>query len=909
MRSVLKKLLFLFFTVLCLFSAAFAQIEVSRLFVENKINPVGVSVMYPRLSWTLESSKRNVSQSAFDIRVSESLESLQKGVNLIFSTGKIPSDQSVHVQFTGNTLKPGRKYYWQVRVWDQNDRVSKWSAPNYWVMGIMGPENWRAKWIRPGVSERDGQKLPLMRTEFALEKKVRMATAFITSHGMYEAEINGKRVGDLYLTPGWTSYNKRLQYQTYDVTDLLKDGKNAIGVSLGNGWYRGRIGFNPKSGFYGDDLALLFQMQIIYEDGTTENILSDGSWRSALGPILNSEIYDGEIYDARLALKGWSEPGFVDVDWSAIKLANFPVINLVTTENEPVRKQEEFKPAKVITTPKGEKVIDFGQNLVGWVQVKATGKAGDKITIQHAEVLDKDGNFYTANLRTAKQTNTYILKGGGQETFEPHFTYQGFRFIKVEGYPGELNPENFKAIALYSDMLPTGNFSCSDDFVNRLQKNIQWSQRGNFVDVPTDCPQRDERLGWTGDAQAFASTAAFNFNVNSFYAKWLKDVAADQAEDGSVPYVVPNILGDECSPGWGDVATIAPWEIYRSYGDKVLLESQYSSMKAWVDYIRKKTQNNLWRPKQSFGDWLFFRPDDDNSGRAASTDKDLIAQCFYAHSTQLLIDAAKVLEMDYDVQVYDSLLTKVKEAFVHEYLTPSGRMVSGTQTAYVLALEFDMLPDSMRADAVVRLVNNIHEYDDHLTTGFLGTPYLCHVLSENGQSELAYKLLLEKSYPSWLYPVTMGATTIWERWDGIKPDGSFQTPSMNSFNHYAYGAIGNWMYREAAGIKTDPQVPGYKAIQIKPIVTQKLNFVKADLLTYYGKVASEWRWSLGQLIFDVTIPVNTSAKVYVPASSVAKVKEGGRSLTGHRDVEVIGQEGAYVVVKLGSGRYEFTVSR
>lgn len=904
----MKKFLFLF-AALSYIVPAIAQIEVTQLYVENKINPTGVDVLYPRLSWTLESSKRNMQQSAFDIRVSESLESLQKGIDLIFSTGKIPSDQSVFVQFTGNTLKPGRKYYWQVRVWDQNDRVSKWSTPNYWLMGLMGPQNWVAKWIQPGVLDNSNRQSPILRKEFALQKQVKLAVAFVTARGMYEAEINGKRVGDMYLTPGWTSYNKRLQYQTFDVTELLNNGKNAVGVTLGDGWYRGKLGFNPKPDNYGKDLALLFQMQIIYTDGTTENIISDGSWLSSKGPIINSEIYDGETYDARQVQEGWSKPGFVDVDWSAIRLANFPVITLVSTENEPIRKHESFTAAKLITTPKGEKVLDFGQNLVGLVQVKANGKAGDKITIQHAEALDKEGNFYTANLRTAKQTNTYILKGGKEEILEPHFTFQGFRYIKVEGYPGELKPENFTAYALYSDMQPTGSFSCSDDFVNRLQHNIQWSQRGNFLDVPTDCPQRDERLGWTGDAQAFAATAAFNFNVNSFYAKWLKDVAADQAENGSVPYVVPNILGDECSPGWGDVATIAPWVMYRVYGDKVLLENQYESMKGWVNYIVSTAKNDLWRPKQSFGDWLFYRPDDDNSGRAASTDKDLIAQCFYARSTQLVINAAQILEKDYEATYFDSLLTKIKDAFVHEYVTPSGRMVSGTQTAYVLALAFDMLPDSMRDDAVNRLVTNIHEYGDHLTTGFLGTPYLCHVLSRFGQSELAYKLLLEKSYPSWLYPVTMGATTIWERWDGIKPDGSFQTPGMNSFNHYAYGAIGDWMYRVAAGIQPDPEVPGFKVIQIKPVVTKKLNFVQADLVTYYGKVASEWRWEPGQMSMKVSIPVNTTAKVYIPAASADKVRESGRTLNSNRDLKLVGQEDGYVVVELGSGNYHFIISR
>lgn len=904
----MKKLLFLLATVFSLVFTTKGQIEVSRLYVENKVNPVGISEMYPRLTWVLTSARRGAVQTAFDVRVSENAESLQKGLDLIFSTGKIPSDQSVYVQFTGNTLKPGHKYYWQVRVWDQSDKVSKWSEVNYWVQGIMGPENWQAKWVQSGIAETEERIPPVFRREFALAKPVQLAVAFVTAHGIYEAEINGKKVGNQYLAPGWTSYNKRLQYQTYDVTNLLRDGKNAIGVTLGNGWYRGRIGFGWKKNNYGTDLSLLFQMQVIYTDGTAETIVSDGSWRSSTGPILSSEIYDGETYDARLEKKGWSEPGFVDVDWAPIKTANFPVVNLVATENESVRKHESFTPIKLITTPKGEKVLDFGQNLVGWVQLKVTGKAGDKISIQHAEVLDKEGNFYTDNLRSAKQTNTFILGGGREEVFEPHFTFQGFRYIKVEGYPGELNPENFKAIALYSDMRPTGTFTCSDDMVNKLQHNIQWGQRGNFVDVPTDCPQRDERLGWTGDAQAFASTAAFNFNVHSFYSKWLKDVSADQAASGSVPYVVPNVLGDDCSPGWGDVATIAPWVMYQSYGDKRVLESQYASMKAWVDFIWAQSANNLWRPKQSFGDWLFFRPDDDNAGRSAATDKDLIAQCFYAHSTQLLINTAKVLEMEEDAARYDSLLVKIKDSFVNEFVTPGGRMVSGTQTAYVLALWFDMLPESLRADAVLRLVANIKDYDYHLTTGFLGTPYLCHVLSRFGQTELAYRLLLEKSYPSWLYPVTMGATTIWERWDGIKPNGSFQTPSMNSFNHYAYGAIGDWMYKEAAGIQPDPEVPGYKSFFIKPSPTKQLQHVKAELETYYGKISSVWEWQGQQLVLTVSVPVNANAKIFVQATSEQAVSEGGRKLSQVKDIEVLGSENGYVLLKIGSGNYRFTVN-
>ncbi|MGD9931389.1 MAG: family 78 glycoside hydrolase catalytic domain [Mangrovibacterium sp.] len=905
----MKKTIFLAIAFQCITSFLFAQISVSGLLVENKVNPVGISEMYPRLSWQLQSSKRNITQSAFEIRVSDDLNSLLKGTELIFHTGKIPSDQSVYVQFTGSTLKPGRKYYWQVRAWDQNDRMSRWSEPAFWVMGIMGPENWTAKWIESSVREPENRPSPIFRKEFVTSKKVKLAVAFITARGMYEAEINGKRVGDICLAPGWTSYIKRLQYQTYDVTNLLLDGKNAIGVTLGNGWYRSNIGFDGKKNFYGENLSLLFQMQIIYTDGSVENVISDGSWHSSTGPIQYSEIYHGETYDARLEKTGWTMPGYNDTAWENIRLANYPVINLVATKNEPVRKREVFKPVKILTTPKGEKVIDFGQNLVGWVQMKASGNAGDQINIYHSEVLDKEGNFYTESLRSAKQKNTFILKGEGLEEFEPHFTWQGFRFIKVEGYPGELKAENFTATALYSDMVLTGSFSCSDDLVNKLQQNIQWGQRGNFVDVPTDCPQRDERLGWTGDAQAFARTASFNFRVHSFFDKWMKDVAADQYPDGGVPFVVPDVLNNgQCSPGWGDVATIAPWAMYLAYGDKPLLESQYESMKKWVDYIRNVSQNNLWVPKFSFGDWLFYRPFDDNSGLSAVTDKNLIAQCFFAHSTQLLINAARVLEHDADVETYEALLQDIKSAFLREYVTASGRLVSGTQTAYVLALHFDMLPENMQAQAAQRLVENIRAYDTHLTTGFLGTPYLCHVLSRFGHNDVAYELLLQKSYPSWLYPVTMGATTIWERWDGIKPDGSFQTPSMNSFNHYAYGAIGDWLYRVVAGIDTDEEQPGYKAIRIKPQVSNKLTHAKATLETYYGKVSSAWERIGGRLNLNVEIPVNTTATIYVPETDVSKVKESGRSLAGHKDLELVGLEEGYVIVKVGSGLWQFSVN-
>jgi alpha-L-rhamnosidase len=773
-------------------------------------------------------------------------------------------------------------------------------------MGLLAADDWKAQWIEPGFTEDPERPSPLFRKEFTAAKKIKKATAYITAHGIYEAFINGKRVGDAWFTPGWTSYNKRLQYQVYDVTPLLQQGANAIGVALASGWYRGNLAWGGNRNIYGKDIALLLQLDLEYSDGSREQVVSDDSWRSGTGPVRFSEIYHGEKWDARQEQPGWDKPGFNDAQWSGVKTAAHSKQVLVATYNEPIRKKEVFTPVKIFTTPKGEQVIDFGQNLVGFVQLKATGNSGQQIVLSHAEVLDKAGNFYTDNLRAAHARDTFILKGGGEETFEPHFTWHGFRYLKVDGYPGELKPEKFRAVVLYSDMPVTGQFTTSHPLVNQLQHNIQWGQRGNFLDVPTDCPQRDERLGWTGDAQVFARTASFNMNVHNFFAKWLRDLEADQ-KDGGVPPVIPNVLNDfAASAGWADAATIIPWNMYLAYGDTGILQTQYGSMKAWVEYMRGVSKDHLWNTGFHFGDWLFYRPDDDNDGRAAVTDKYLIAQCFYAHSTQLLINAARVLGKTEDVQQYTALLSNIKEAFRREYMTAKGRLVSGTQTAYVLALHFDMLPEQLRPQAAKRLAENIRSYGNHLTTGFLGTPYLCQVLSENGQPELAYTLLQRERYPSWLFPVKMGATTIWERWDGQKPDSSFQTPGMNSFNHYAYGAIGDWMYRTMVGLDTYEDGPGYKHIRVRPLPGGDFKHASASLDTYYGTVKAGWRKEGETFNLDVQVPANTRATIYVPAAAADAVKESGVVLTQSRDAKLKGLENGYVVVEVGSGTYRFS---
>lgn len=883
-----------------------AQIQVSNLKAEHLTNPVGIDLQKPIFSWMLNSKARNVMQQAYEIKVVGN--SSMKGEK-IWETGKIVSDQSVNISYSGAPLQSGKKYYWQVRVWDNLGKPSKWSDVAYWHMALLQTSDWKAKWIEPGYAEDTVNRVsPLFRKSFKLNKEIKSATAYITSHGMYEANINGQRVGNDYLTPGWTSYKTRLQYQVYDVTSQLKNGDNAIGITLGSGWYRSYLTWYVKKNLYGKTVGLLFQLDITYTDGSKEIIVSDGSWKSSTGSIRSAEIYFGETIDANKEKEGWLLPNYDDKSWHGVKVVDHKLDNLIATYNEPIRKQETLKPIKIITTPKGEKVIDFGQNMVGWEKIRLQGQKGDTIKIYHAEVLDKEGNFYTENLRAATALSTYILKGDGVEVFEPHFTFYGFRYIKVEGIKNELITENFTAIVLHSDMAQTGKFTTSNSLINQLQHNIQWGQKGNFLDIPTDCPQRDERLGWTGDAHAFFRTATFNRGVENFFTKWLKDLATDQHDDGRVPYVIPDVLAksQSGSSGWADASTIIPWQMYMAYGDKRVLEMQYPSMKAWVGFMKNNSKDNLWSSGNHFGDWLFYRPDDDRFGIAAVTDKALITQCFYAHSTQMVINAAKVLGKDADVKEYTELLEQVKTAFVKEFVTPSGRLVSSTQTAYVLSLYFDMLPASMRKKTAERLAENIATYENHLTTGFLGTPYICHVLSRFGHDEVAYKLLLQETYPSWLYPVKSGATTIWERWDGQKPDGTFQTTNMNSFNHYAYGAIGDWLYRVAAGLQE--AAPGYKVIVVKPHLGGGFTHIEAELMTPYGKAASAWKIENGQLMMNVTIPANSNATIYLPAKSADQIMESGKVLSAIKEITVTGKEEGYVVVKVGSGDYAFVIN-
>ena len=700
----------------------------------------------------------------------------------------------------------------------------------------------RSEWIKGCEKNLRGGTVYLK--NFRCAAKAEKAILEITALGVYEAKLNGERVGDFILAPGWTSYLNRLQVQSYDVTDMLKT-ENSLEVTVGQGW-RAIANKRDGSDFLGyRDTALIAELTLVYADGTTESIVTDSSWTARESKLRYTNIYDGDIYDA--TFKAGSARHCICVDLEKDML--------IPQEGEKIVEQERMPALQVIKTPAGETVIDFGQNMTGYVEFRIKGTPGAQATVSHGETLDRDGNFYNANYRSARAQIKFTCDGE-EHTYKSALTFFGFRYIRLENWPDEIKKENFTAVVVHSDIRRTGYFECSDETVNKLFKNIIWGQKSNFLDVPTDCPQRDERLGWTGDAQVFVRTASLNFDVERFFKKWLRDLAADQGRDGCVPSVIPNISDDMGgSSAWSDAAVICPWEIYRTYGDKAVLEEQFDSMKAWIDWMRERSENGRRSGGSHFGDWLGL--DSPEGSYKGSTPEDLIATAYYKYSTELFIKAAHALGRD--VAEYENIPAEAAKAFRREYME-NGRVKNATQTACVLALYFDITDD--RA-ATVGQLNELIERAGHLETGFVGTPYLLHALSDNGYAETAYDLLLRREYPSWLYPISKGATTVWEHWDGIKPDGTMWSTDMNSFNHYAYGAVADWMYGAAAGINSDPDRPGFEHIIFRPVTDRRLDFVKASIDTRRGTVASEWRRENGRIKYIFTVPEGCCASAVI----------------------------------------------
>lgn len=702
------------------------------------------------------------------------------------------------------------------------------------------------KWI--SAKEFQDNICSVFRREVNLQNKVTKAVWFVTARGMYVPNLNGKAVTDAVFMPGWTTYQKRIQFQEYDVTDLLKE-RNVFKITLGKGWYGSRLGWIPPYHRYGDSYAINTHILITFEDGTEENIVSDNTWETAYTGILFSEIYDGEVFDSRISPDNWSDAAVCEDSYGE---------ELVPQEGEWIKEREMFPAQKIIKTPKNETVIDFGQNLTGYVSVRIFGPTGHHAKILHGEVLDSSGNFYNENLRTAKQQVEIICNGSTVE-YKPHFTFQGFRYICLIDWPEDVNLDNFQAIAVYSDMERVGTFHCSNEKLNRLYENILWGQRSNFLDIPTDCPQRDERCGWTGDAQVFIKAASYNFDVSRFFKKWLNDLRLEQFDDGGIPAIVPNVIGQNgaSSSAWGDAAVICPWQLYLAYGDRTILEDNFECMRRWVEFIRYQGEfEETWDVGHHFGDWLGL--DALEGSYKGSTSENLIATAFYAYSTSLLIKAGK--ELGRDMCEYEFLYDRIRSAYIREYL-PGGLLRDKTQTAHALTLYFDLC-DS-KGKIARDLADLIKDGGNCLQTGFVGTPYLLHALSENGYEEVAYDLLLRESYPSWLYSVNQGATTMWEHWDGIKPDGQLWSAEMNSFNHYAYGAVGDWLYGAVAGINADERAPGFRHIVFRPFFDSRLLYVKATLKTKYGNVSAKWKIQDNRFIYEVYVPEGCTASVYM----------------------------------------------
>lgn len=658
---------------------------------------------------------------------------------------------------------------------------------------------------------------------------------------------------------------------------MLRRGKSTITATVAPGWYSGGINWGPekKRYRYGNDLALIMQVEVLYADGRKALFCTDDSWECSPSRITFATIYDGQTTDLT------KQPVWTRVEY--VKPAGD--VPLVPMRNEPVRRMSALKPVKYIVTPAGEKVIDFGQNIAGWERFRIKGEKGDTIVVRHAEILGPDGNFFTTNLRDAKAASTYVLSGD-MDNLEPLYTFYGFRYIKLEGLKGEPDLNDFEAVPICSSFENVGSFECSNPVINQLQSNIWWSFHDNFIDVPTDCPQRDERLGWTGDAQVFFRTATFLGNVDKFFRKWLADLSLDQRPGGAIPRVIPDTFPRSKSrvgvTGWADCATLIPWQHYMAYGDPSILADQYESMKAWTDCCIREAEPRGWLMnddlKRHFGDWLSYSLANDPGGLSAVTSKALVAQSFFAGTTRIMARTAAILGKTEDAAYYDKVDSLVRAAYLHEYVTPGGMVMSDTQTAYVLALHFDLLPENMREQAARRLVDNIHRYKDHITTGFLGTPYICEVLTDAGYSDIAYKLLMNEDCPGWLYQVLHGATTIWERWDSIRPDGSI-IEGMNSFNHYSFGSIGDWLYRCALGIRETS--PGYKTLEINPHPGGGITYMKGSTITPFGRVSVKWTASQdGDMeSLELDLPSGTTSLVHLPGGKVRSLK-GGHYLFG-----------------------------
>ena len=1048
---------------------------------EYRVNPVGMDVALPRLSWTLASDRRGEKQTGYQILVCSSPEKAARYDGDLWDSGKAASDETLHTAYGGQSLQSRQRVWWKVRVWDKDNRASAWSDPSTWTMGLLQAFDWRAKWIAdpegvtnlvargphngyhseiaksagvakwvgvdlgqpqsfnavrlfparpydwqpdtPGflyptrfkleaasqadfsdarvlldhtesdeanpatnaplhrfasttaqfvrlsvshLRQRDGDNfafalaemqvlngdtdlakgakvlaldsietgawakvnltdgvlttvqpgdgggagsLPatMVRKSFQLDRPVKRATAYASALGLYELRLNGQRVGDQLLAPEWTSYRKRVHYQAHDVTSLLRQGENAVAAPLGEGWFAGRLMAVGRFA-YGTQPHFLLQLEIEFADGQTQMIVSDGSWRCTTdGPIRSAGIYDGEVYDARNEMPGWDAPGFDASSWRSAQASELKERRLIWQRNEPIQVEQELAAIKLTEPKPGVFVFDLGQNMVGWCRVKAVGAAGKTVTLRHAEMLNDDGTLYTANLRGAAQIDRYTPRTDGEFTFEPHFTYHGFRFVELTGLA--LPPSSSAVVGrvFHSTSPLAGHFECSDPSLNQLMQNLLWTQRANLMSSPNDCPQRDERFGWMGDIQAFAQTAIFNMDMASFFTKFAQDIRDDQADDGRYPDFAPHPGDPNQSfsgvPAWGDAGTVVPWRVYQNYADTRLLADHFESARRWVDYIHQTNPDLIWAKGRHNdyndwlnGDWVKQKDWPTNGGSVPNV---VFATAFFAHSTEIVARMAEELGRKEDSQRYSELFNQIKAVFNQRFVKPDGHMEGDTQGGYALALSFNLLPDDLRPKAAQLLVENIRRYQNHLSTGIQSTHRAMLELTRNGHTDIGWQLLTNRTFPSWLYMIDNGATTMWERWDGYVKGRGFQDAGMNSFNHWAFGAVGEWMWRHIVGLNPDDAQPGWKHFTIAPKPGGGVTWAKGEYQSIRGRIVADWKIEGDQLTLRVTIPPNTTATVCVPTTDATQITESGKPASGGRSTA------GGAMFEVGSGSYEF----
>jgi len=884
----------------------------------HQVNPLGIAPDRVRMSWALRGLGTGRAQRAYQVLVAPDGEQLSEDGNLSWDSGRVESASSGDICYAGEALARGARYTWQVRVWDDQGQASGWSDSAAFEVELDPSEGWLASWIgrgqvRESVSPPAGPgpvdpvagtltPAPYLRRAFSVDKPAVSARLYVTALGLYEARLNGHRIGDAFLTPGWTDYGQRVLYQTYDVTGLLAAGENVLGAIIADGWYAGFVGYDAKraGAHYGKAPELLAQLAITFADGSRQWIMTDESWQSATGAIRHADLLMGEKHDPRLEPAGWDVPGFDAAGWAGVRCRDRGAVPLVADPGPPVRVTEEIRPVSITRDPQGGQVVDFGQNLTGWVRVKVEGPAGTSVRVRHGEVLSPDGGLYTENLRTARQTDEY-LTSGGPGVLEPRFTLHGFRYAEISGYPGDLDPADVTASVVHSDIKPAGTFSSSEVWLDQLFRTIDWGQRGNFISVPTDCPQRDERLGWLGDAQIFARTACYNRDVASFFAKWLDDVSDAQLPSGAFTDIAPALTFDRpAAPAWGDAGVIVPWTAWKMYGDTGILRRHFAAMERWMDFIERANPDCL-RSRElgnSYNDWL--APGADN------TLHELLATAYWAHDAALMAEIADAIGRPEDAAGYRGLHAKIRTAFADAFVGDDGQVASGTQTAYVLGLHMGLIPDDLREAAADHLVAAIGAADWHLTTGFVGVGYLLPVLSSTGHADVAYRLLAQRSLPSWRYMLDNGATTIWERWDGRTREDGFQSPQMNSFNHYSLGSVGEWLYRFVLGIDQEPGTAGFSHLLLRPHPDETLTWARGSYESVRGTVSTSWSRSADQFTFRVVIPANVTASVRVPSARAADVRDAA----GNPPASVANFPGAAgteeAVFSVGSGIHEFT---